>query len=436
MARSGGGGDPIAVEFDEPDAEVGPDVDEVLSAGGRRLFGHPGGRAQPWRPRWWPVSLPDPTARWRGRWAALAPGRRRNVAIGAIVVVLLGAGVAIGLTRPSGHRPVAQPNASSGPNAGPIPNLGPGPNQPSPLSTYNPNTDTVPAVGTAFAVPGGPVRDAAVASNDLYVVATTAVSVLDSYTRTVLRSAVVASAPGARVVLDQASGTFWDVEVGAVPAQAREFDMATLRLLRTVAVTGAIYDAAELDSRLYLATSGGVYLVAPGSSTLTAVAASIPAIQAISVDPQQDTVLGLTSGPTARIITIADEGATVRAGSTISVTNPAIAVMNDALWVASVGAGGRLERFDESTMRPLPEGAGGVVVEEGTGLRFDISAGVADLWVYESTQQTLYCVDSHSGAVLQRWSGITQSVATGGSGPFAISGGVIEGLVLRGNCAG
>jgi hypothetical protein len=365
----------------------------------------------------------------RARWAGLAP-RRRFVTIAVIVLALIGSGVAIGLTRPSTHQPIAQPNV------GPEPNPAPSPIGPSPVSTYDPNADTASAVGPAFVAPGSPVRDVAVASNDLYVVGATAVSVVDSYSRGVLRQAPVASSVGARVVLDPASGTFWDVDIATAPAQAREFDMATLRLTRTVAVLGVVYTAAELDSRLYLATSGGVYLVAPGSTTLTAVATSIPAIQAISIDPEQHTVLGLTSGATARIITIGDEGATVRAGSTINVANPTIAVMNDALWVGSVGTGARLERFDESTLRPLPEGAGGVVVEEGADRRFALSAGVADLWVYESSAQTLYCVDSHSGAVLQRWTNITQSVATGGSGPFAVSSGTVVPLVLRGNCQG
>ena len=69
-------------------------------------------------------------------------------------------------------------------------------------------------------------------------VSATAVSVVDSYTREVLRQAPVISSAGARVVLDPASGTFWDVDIGTAPAQAREFDMVTLQPLRTVAVLG------------------------------------------------------------------------------------------------------------------------------------------------------------------------------------------------------
>ena len=113
----------------------------------------------------------------------------------------------------------------------------------------------------------------------------------------------------------------------------------------------------------------------------------------------------------------------MQAGSTINVTNPTIAVMNDALWVGGVGTG-RAARCASTNRRcgRCPRAPAGVVVDEGADRGFDLSAGVADLWVYETQRRRqLYCVDSHSGAVLQRWDGITQSVATGGSGPYVVS---------------
>jgi hypothetical protein len=76
------------------------------------------------------------------------------------------------------------------------------------------------------------------------------------------------------------------------------------------------------------------------------------------------------------------------------------------------------------------------LIDQGADSQLEISAGVADLWVYSRASGDLACVDSTTGDVLQRWSGITQSVATGGSGPYAVTGGTVAPLVLRGNCFG
>lgn len=426
MARAGGGGadlEPIGVEISllEPDS---PEVDEALPDDGPRMFGRARERSP--RPKLVaPAGLVEFGARWRARWIGLAPRRRRRFKLIAFAVVVLLVGGVVTLARPGPMRP--PPTVSVLPH--PI-------EVPAPRSTYDPNADQASAVGPALTTPGGAVRDVGIASDDLYVLSARAISVVDAYSRQVLRQVSFTPSANARVVLDIADGTMWVVDIGTAPAFAREFDMVSLQSTRTVAVPGVIFDAVEQDQSLYLATAGGVFLIAPTSSQLTAVGSTIPEPQALATDPVADTVLAISGGTNARITTFSNAGANIMAGPTLNVTNPTIAILNKALWVGGVNPDARLLRIDENTLRPLPDSAGGALIDEGADSQLQISAGTVDLWVYSQSTGDLACLDSTTGDVLERWSGITQSVATGGSGPYAVTGGTIVPLVLRGSCLG
>lgn len=425
MARSGDGGadiEPIGIEISllEPDL---PEVDEVLPDGGPRRFGRSRERA----PR---VSLELPAglvsfgARLKEWWLGLAPRRRRRVKLLMFIAVVAIVGVIVTLVRPSAMRP--SPLAIT---PHPI-------TVPLPSSTYDPFAEAISPVGPPLDTPGGAVRDAVIANDDLYVLSASAISVVDAYSRQILRQTAFTPSAAARVVLDIADGTMWVVDMGAAPAVAREFDMVTLQPTRTVPVSGIVFDAVVQDQSLILATSGGVFAVAPLSSQLTAIASSTPVPQALAPDPETDTVLAISSGTNARITVFANGGASVRTGPTLNVTNPTIAIMKESLWVGGVNPDARLLRIDQNTLRPLPDSAGGALIDQGADSQLQISAGVSDLWVYSHATGDLACVDSTTGNVLQRWSGITQSVATGGSGPYAVTGGTVAPLVLRGNCFG
>jgi hypothetical protein len=427
MAREGSGGrdiEPIGVELSllEPD---GPEIDEVLSAGGRRpRFG----RARERTPRPMltaPAGLVEFATKWQRRWTGLAPRRRRRFTLIALAAVVLLVGAVVTLARPGPMRPFPVVAIKPHPSAVPLPR-----------STYDPMADVASPVGPPLTTPGGAVRDVAIASDDLYVLSASAISVVDAYSRQILRQADFTPSANARLVLDIADGTMWVVDIDTAPAVVREFDLVSLQPTRTVAVSGVIYDAVEQDQSLFVATSGGVFLVAPLSSQLTAVGSTIPEPQALAADPVADTVLAVSSGTNARITTFANAGATMRAGPTLNVTNPTIAIMKQALWVGGVNPDARLLRVDQNTLRPLPDSAGGALIDEGADSQLQISAGAMDLWVYSHATGDLACVDSTTGDVLQRWSGITQSVATGGSGPYAVTGGTVAPLVLRGNCFG
>jgi hypothetical protein len=379
---------------------------------------------------------------WARRWLALAPRRRRLIMVATVAVLVIAAGTAVTLGRPSAPAPVVavKPPAPVSPPR-PVTTL------PGSQSSYDPDADTSSPLGPPLTVPGGAVRDVGVEADDLYVVSATAFSVVHSYDRRLITTAAVASPEGARVVLDESSGTAWIVPIGAAGQSIREFTFTDLRATRSVPVPGVVYDALVAGGQLYLATSGGVFLLARGASALTAVTNSVPPVQALSADPDSGTVLALTSGPAARIITITNGGNTVEAGPVIDVSSPTIAVIKDTLWVGAVGPNGRLERFDPSTLRPLPEAAGGVVVAEGLDTGVQLVSGTAalwdypvvipaDLWVLAKASKQLYCIDSQSGRVLQRWDNITHPVSSGGSGPYVVTAQGVQPLVLRGNCDG
>ncbi len=88
-------------------------------------------------------------------------------------------------------------------------------------------------------------------------------------------------------------------------------------------------------------------------------------------------------------------------------------------------------------MLPMDDDVGnGRSIDRTIGAGLQVTAGAADIWAYSPSALRLYCVDTNSGAVLERWDGVTQTVATGGSGPYVVSRGLVEPLVLRGSCLG
>ncbi len=350
----------------------------------------------------------------RGRWLAAAPRRRRLVWGAGFLAVLAIVGAALIVTRPSGSAAVAS----------------------RPSSSYDPNVDAGGALGAALAVDGGDVIDVSVASGAIYVASHDRLSVVDPTSHKVLRSAEVTSKTDGHLVLDAAANTVWDIDLGSWPTQLREFAHDTLRLTRSLVVAGIVWDAVVLDGRLYLATSTGVAMVAPGSSTLTPVTASDSAPQALTVDPAAHAVLALAPGSNGQIVTISDGGNTLQTGSALNVSSPTIASVDGALWAGGINPDARLLRIDPRTLRPLPESAGGEMVAEGSDNELRAIPGSADLWIFNRTGQRLLCADGRTGEVLQTWNGITQAVSTGGHDPYVVTQGQARPLVLRGRCTG
>jgi hypothetical protein len=160
-----------------------------------------------------------------------------------------------------------------------------------------------------------------------------------------------------------------------------------------------------------------------------------PPAQELAVDPRTGEVWALSTGALARLLVISPDGNITRAGPTLPVDLPAIAVVGGAVWVGAAGPSDWPVRFDPSTLQILADDQGGAVLTAGQDL--ELVAGANDLWAYSPTAGRLYCVDPVSGTVLQLWDGLTGRLATGGSGPFGITvDGAVVPLVLRGNCRG
>jgi hypothetical protein len=306
-----------------------------------------------------------------------------------------------------------------------------------PQPSYDPDIDTTTAVGPSLNTPGGDVRDIGIASDTLYVLGTSALSVINTLDRSVLRQTPLATSLGSRLILDIPDGTMWVLNVNSGANTATEFDMLSLKPLRSVGVPATIYDAVVLDGRLYLATSTGIDIVRPGTPKLVGITTTSTPPQVLAADGDNHVVLALAPGTDGRLVTISNDGALVRPGPVLGVVTPTLARMNGALWVGGVGSSGGVRRFDETTMLPMDDDVGnGRSIDRTIGAGLEVTAGVADIWAYSPSSLRLYCVDTNSGAVLERWDGMTQAVATGGSGPYVVTRGLVEPLVLRGSCLG
>ncbi len=162
-----------------------------------------------------------------------------------------------------------------------------------------------------------------------------------------LRQTPLATSLGSRLVLDIPDGAMWVLNMNSGANTATEFDMLSLKPLRSVGVPATIYDAVVLDGRLYLATSAGVDIVRPGVPKLVGITTTPTPPQALVADGDNHVVLALTPGSDGRLVTIGNDGALVQPGPVLGVVTPTLARMNGALWVGGVGSSGGVRRFDE-----------------------------------------------------------------------------------------
>ena len=245
------------------------------------------------------------------------------------------------------------------------------------------------------------------------------------------------SSPNDSLVLDLADSTLWVVDIGAVPSYAREFDMVSLRPLRTVHVLGTVFDAVELDEQLYLATSGGVFTVAAG-------------LGRAHVGRLDDTRAAGAHGRSGDRHRASRSGRARAPGSSRSPTTARRCSRADAQRrVADDRRGqqhalGRRRRPGRAAAAHGSDRRCGRCPRRPAGWsstrapRPSCRSPPASPTCGSTAARTSSCCAStaSSGDVLQRWNGITQSVATGGSGPYAVTDGTVVPLVLRGNCLG
>ena len=294
-----------------------------------------------------------------------------------------------------------------------------------------------PGEGDALALPAGTAIDVAISDTVLYVLLDSGLDLIDPLTRAVERIVLLQADSRSRLLVDSPAARLWIVDENAGPTQVREFDSGTLALLGTLNVPATVFSAAAVNGRLFLATADGVEQFAPGSSSLTGVTNSIPVIRAITADPSRQAVLGLSSGPTAGVITVSADGATLLAGPGLGLTQRStVAVIDGTLWVSGVGATASLARLDPASMHPVTSGPNQTGVISSVGGTVTVTPGAADLWVYSPSTARLYCVDDRTGQELQHWDGLSGPVTAGGRGPFAVGHGHVLPLVLRGACQG
>jgi hypothetical protein len=352
------------------------------------------------------------------------PPRWANVAGGALVAAIF---IGIVATSP-------QPKSAT-----------PGPEQSAPdvVSTADPST--VGRFGPVLHLDGAAdVRDAVVHRNQLFVLRSAGVSVVELAARKVTSMpltgaySVSAKAP-TRLLFDADADRLWVVAMGAKAAQLVEFNASRTLTIRRVTLPLAVRDAAAMDGHVYLATSTGLADLAPGATHATALAGAHGAVSAMAADPARDRILALESdGSDTVVVAVSTHGAASRV-TLGQIRNGSIAIVGGAIWVAGYdGHHPVVARVDPVSLALVQTS---VVAPKGD--RIVVSAGTDDVWV-SGSGPGLWCIAADNGILHQYWPSATAPVASQrGHGPvqsragsaYVIDAGRLVSLDLAG-CAG
>jgi hypothetical protein len=212
----------------------------------------------------------------------------------------------------------------------------------------------------------------------------------------------------ARLIPDVPGGVIWVVEEGVRGGRAIAYDLASLRVVRDVAI-GSVVGAAALDGHLYLTTGNRLLDIAPGEPPL--VAARMPTLlgpvvadtargRLLMSDYGRDThIWPITPGPRPHV------GHPV----TVRVTKASLGTAQGAIWLAGYDTGaGVLMRLDPRTLQPALHSPLDPLLYPGATIA---ASGTRVIWVRDGSE--LRCVDPSSGGQLQTWI-VDGPVASGG----------------------
>jgi hypothetical protein len=226
----------------------------------------------------------------------------------------------------------------------------------------------------------------------------------------------------------------------------------------TFAMDGAVtlpaytFSAVALDGKLWLATSGGLYVVGTGSDgTKSATKVVDGSVSSVAADaPRHRILFGVfvetptassttTDSNTIGIVAVhavdAANHHVTTVGTPLPVGKESIAVVDGQVWVAGFGSDSLLIHLDAKTLRPIGAGASGLgKLDLGPGAI--VWPGESVVWVRAGGSEALSCFDPKTGAVLEQWDTVQGPVASVVGRAYAASDGSLEQLSLAGGCKG
>jgi hypothetical protein len=223
--------------------------------------------------------------------------------------------------------------------------------------------------------------------------------------------------------------------------------------LATPAVAASVpaytFSAAALDDDLWLATSEGLYLVAPTGLSWSVTKVISGQVFSVAVDAVRHRVLyGLLVSTSAvganslGSIAVHELDPTTHAvfgvGTSLPIGKESIAVVGDQIWVGGYGSGStpRLFHLDGSSLQPLPTPTEVSGADGSLGPGAIVWPGQSVVWVRSGGSEGLACIDPQTGALLEEWNAVQGPVASVAGKAYAVSDGSLDQLSLSGGCAG
>jgi hypothetical protein len=364
--------------------------------------------------------------------------RRRVVQVASAftaVVVIAGVGTAIGVN--SGHgrgNQVAAPSITPAPQPGQV---------------------------TSVELGKGSTSAVAVTSSDVFVARTQPNELLQvSATDLAITKRVATPDAVDGAAADAAAGLVWTWSSTQSPSSADHSGQAgdagstdiyayktpTLTRAAGINIPAYTFSTAALNGDLWLATSDGLYVVAPThgrSNAVMKVAAG--SVFSVAADAVRDRILygSAISTPASAGslggIAIHEINATthsvIAVGTPLPIGKESIAIVGDQIWVGGYGSSSspRLFHLDGSSLQPI-QTTGQDALALGPGAI--VWPGASVVWVRSGGSEGLTCVDPQTGAVLEQWDAVQGPVASVRGYAFAASDGSLEQLSLPGDCTG
>jgi hypothetical protein len=238
-----------------------------------------------------------------------------------------------------------------------------------------------------------------------------------------------------RLALDAAAHRMWIVTTQTAPTRALEFDLANLRLIRSLTWGELVADAVALRGHLYLSSDLGVGDLGPRAKLPAFIPGLRGAVGPIALDPTRHRLIAADLGSPTEVWTYRPGERPIAGRDFLPLTNGSLAVVKGAIWIGGESQRGAVvAQLDPRTLRPRPLRPLGLEFGAGAVIA---GAGEDVLWVSSMTDaNALACLDATTGRVEQRWrvNGVN-AVASDRGGALAATSSGLLGLVLS-DCRG
>ena len=267
---------------------------------------------------------------------------------------------------------------------------------------------------------------------------------IDPTTDKVLGSAYGPSDTNGGLVIDSSRG---DLYVWSAGGELREYDarsLAQTSILYDIGLPAGtqIFSAVAIDGQAWFATTEGLFsVVGSGNKGVATKVPGLSGVFGLTADAAHHRVIvgataatggdGLGQTQIAAVDVITKK---LTLGGRVGVGKEEFVVVGEQVWVGGYNDANkpRLVKLDGATLQPVLEPPLNTLLGPGA----IIWPGENVLWVRHGGDETLDCVDSRDGTVLQAWSNVQGPVSSVPGAAYALNNGVLLRLTLNERCPG